>query len=70
VWEPFDIMPIPGHGLGIIGYGDIGHAVPSIVPPLGMKVLAMKRHVSPLHNGDELVEQIYSPDRRRYALAL
>jgi len=64
VWEPFDIMPISGHRLGIIGYGDIGHAVASIVRPMGMKVLAMKRHVSPSHNGDELVEQIYSPDRR------
>jgi phosphoglycerate dehydrogenase-like enzyme len=64
VWEPFDIMPISDHTVGIIGYGDIGHAVASRVRPMGMRVHAIKRHVSPLHNDDELVEQIYSPDRR------
>jgi phosphoglycerate dehydrogenase-like enzyme len=64
VWEPFDIMPISGHTVGIIGYGDIGRAVASRVRPMGMRVLAMKRHVASLDDRDELVEQIYSPDRR------
>jgi phosphoglycerate dehydrogenase-like enzyme len=63
-WEPFDVMPISGHTLGIIGYGDIGHAVASRVRPMGMRVLAIKRHVSQAYNEDNLVEQIYSPDRR------
>jgi phosphoglycerate dehydrogenase-like enzyme len=64
VWEPFDVMAISGQTLGIIGYGDIGHAVASRVRPMGMKVIAIKRHVSPLPNEDELIEQIYSPDHR------
>jgi len=63
VWEPFDVMPISDQTLGIIGYGDIGHAVASRVRPMGMRILAIKRHVPALHK-DELVEQIYSPDRR------
>jgi phosphoglycerate dehydrogenase-like enzyme len=64
VWEPFDVMPISGQTLGIIGYGDIGHAVASRVRPMGMRILAIKRHVSALNSDDQLVEQIYSPDRR------
>ena len=31
---------------------------------MGMRVLAIKRHVSQAYNEDNLVEQIYSPDRR------
>ena len=61
MWEPFDVMAISGHTLGIIGYGDIGHAVASRVRPMGMRVLAIKRHVSQAYNEDNLVEQIYSP---------
>lgn len=64
VWEPFDITPISNHTVGIIGYGDIGRAVASRVRPMGMRVLAIKRHVSPLNDPDESVEQIYTPDRR------
>lgn len=64
VWEAFDVMSVSGHTVGIIGYGDIGRAVAARVRPLGMIVLAVKRHASPLKGGDPLVEQIYSPDRR------
>jgi phosphoglycerate dehydrogenase-like enzyme len=64
VWEPFDVMPALGQTVGIVGYGDIGRAVATRVRALGMAVLAVKRHVSPSHNGDPLVEQMYGPDRR------
>jgi phosphoglycerate dehydrogenase-like enzyme len=64
VWEAFDVMPVSGHTVGIIGYGDIGRAVAARVRPLGMTVLAVKRHSSPSRGADPLVEQIYSPDRR------
>jgi phosphoglycerate dehydrogenase-like enzyme len=56
VWEPFDVMPALGQTVGIVGYGDIGRAVATRVRALGMAVLAVKRHVSPSHNGDPLVE--------------
>lgn len=69
VWEAFDVMPVSGHTVGIIGYGDIGRAVAARVRPLGMKVLAVKRHASALKGADPLVEQIYTPDRRREMLS-
>ncbi len=62
VWAPFDVMPILGHTVGIIGYGDIGRAVATRVRSMGMNVLAVKRHASPL--SDPLVQQAYTPDRR------
>lgn len=64
VWQPFDVMPVSGYTAGIIGYGDIGRAIAARVRPLGMTVLAVKRHVSPSLAADPLVEQVYGPERR------
>src|SRR2546425_5665038 len=64
VWEAFDVLPVVGQTVGIVGYGDIGRAVATSVLPLGMAVLAVKRHVGLSHGADPLVEQMYSPDRR------
>ncbi len=64
VWEPFDVLPISGGTVGIVGYGDIGRAVAARVRPMGMNVLAMKRHVSAGNKSDPLVDQIYGPDQR------
>jgi phosphoglycerate dehydrogenase-like enzyme len=63
VWEPFDVLPVSGQTVGIVGYGDIGRAVAARVRPLGMKVLAVKRHVSK-ETSDSLLEHIYTPDQR------
>lgn len=60
VWEPFDVLPVEGHTVGILGYGDIGRAVASRVRALGMRVLALKRHAP--NTPDPLAEQIYTPD--------
>jgi phosphoglycerate dehydrogenase-like enzyme len=64
VWDPFDVLPIEGKTVGIVGYGDIGRAVATRVRAMGMNVLALKRHVPPQKNPDPLVDQIYSPDQR------
>jgi phosphoglycerate dehydrogenase-like enzyme len=65
VWEPFDVQPAAGSTVGIIGYGDIGRAVASRVRALGMKVLAVRRHVPAQGGGsDPLVEQVFPPERR------
>ena len=64
VWEAFDVSWASGKIVGIIGYGDIGRAVADRVRPLGMTVLAVRRHASTLHGADSLVEQSYTPDRR------
>lgn len=64
VWEAFDVMPVSGQTVGIVGYGDIGRAIAARVRPLGMTVLAMKRRVSPLASADSFVERAYAPDQR------
>ena len=63
IWEPFDVMPVSGQTVGIVGYGDIGWAIAERVRPLGMTTLAVKRHPSTLRDAG-LVDQIYSPERR------
>jgi phosphoglycerate dehydrogenase-like enzyme len=68
-WEPFDVLPISGKTVGIVGYGDIGRAVAARLRPMGMHVLGMKRHVSAENNSDSLVDQIYSPAQRIEMLA-
>jgi phosphoglycerate dehydrogenase-like enzyme len=62
-WEQFDITEVIGQTVGIIGYGDIGRAVATRVKPMGMRVLAVKRHGPPIYSVDPLVAQIYGPDR-------
>jgi phosphoglycerate dehydrogenase-like enzyme len=62
VWEAFDVLPILGHTVGIVGYGDIGRAVAARVRPMGMKVLAVKRHASAVGSIDPLVEQMCAPE--------
>src|SRR5579864_2464772 len=69
VWEPFDVLPVEGYTVGIVGYGDIGRAVAARVRAMGMKVLAVKRHVSHSGNLDSLVEEMFGPDRRIEMLA-
>src|SRR2546425_8593608 len=64
VWEAFDVMPISGQTVGIIGYGDIGHAIGARMRPLGMRVFAVKRNASSLSGADPVVEQIYGPEQR------
>ena len=44
VWEQFDVEEIDAQTVGIVGYGDIGRAVAKRVHPMGMTVLALKRH--------------------------
>jgi len=60
VWEPFEVLVASDQTVGIIGFGDLGHAVATRLRALGMKVLAVKRHVPPY--SDTLADQIYSPD--------
>jgi phosphoglycerate dehydrogenase-like enzyme len=68
-WEPFDIVPIAGQTVGILGYGDIGRAVATRVRAMGMRVLAVKRHGPPLYNVDPLINQIFHPEGRVEMLA-
>jgi phosphoglycerate dehydrogenase-like enzyme len=60
VWEQFDVEEIDGQTVGIVGYGDIGRAVAKRVRPMGMTVLAVKRH--PPNGADPLIDEFYQPD--------
>lgn len=64
LWEPFDVAPISGQTVGIIGYGDIGRAVAARVKAVGMNVLAVKRHVFDGDTADPLIDQMYKSNRR------
>lgn len=64
LWKPFDVLPVAGSTVGIIGYGDIGRAVAARVYALGMHVLAVRRHATNRSSPDPIVEQMFSPERR------
>jgi phosphoglycerate dehydrogenase-like enzyme len=59
-WDQFDVEEISGQTVGIVGYGDIGRAVAKRVHPMGMTVLALKRHAP--EGADPLIDQFYKPD--------
>ena len=60
VWEQFDVTPVAGQTVGIVGYGDIGHAVAARVRSLGMKVLGVKRRVSEADRSDLVANEIFA----------
>lgn len=66
-WEQFDVEEIDGQTVGIVGYGDIGRAVATRVHPMGMRVLALKRH--PPSEADPLIEKFYRPQELQEMLA-
>src|SRR5580704_9709727 len=67
VWEQFDVEEIAGQTVGIVGYGDIGRAVAKRVHPMGMTVLANKRH--PPESPDPMIDQFYKTEELRQMLA-
>jgi phosphoglycerate dehydrogenase-like enzyme len=69
VWEVFDILPVEGHTVGIVGFGDIGRAVATRAHALGMQVLALKRHVT-ASAADPLIHRLYGPEQRIEMLSL
>jgi phosphoglycerate dehydrogenase-like enzyme len=58
IWEQFDVDEISHQTVGIVGYGDIGRAVAKRVHPMGMTVLAHKRH--PPQEHDPLIDEFYA----------
>ncbi len=67
VWEQFDVEEISGQTVGIVGYGDIGRAVATRVRPMGIKVLATKRH--PPKEADPLVDEFYKTEDLKTMIA-
>jgi phosphoglycerate dehydrogenase-like enzyme len=67
-WDPFDVEMVSGRTVGILGYGDIGRAVAARVRPMGMRVLAVKRHAL-MREPDAFADEVYGPERRIDMLA-
>src|SRR5271170_7165586 len=59
-WEPFDVLTISGKTVGIVGYGDIGKEVAWRAHAMGMRVLALRRHLPPAGSDLGLVEKMYA----------
>src|SRR5271168_4199922 len=64
-WEPFDVLTISGKTVGIVGYGDIGREVAWRAHAMGMRVLALKRHLPPPGSDLGPVDKMYPTDQLR-----
>jgi phosphoglycerate dehydrogenase-like enzyme len=61
-WINFDVLELSTETMGIVGHGDIGRAIARRAKAFGMKVLALRRDISP-RPGDEDVDQLFTtPD--------
>jgi len=63
-WEAFDVEMAEGKTVGIVGYGDIGKAIAARARPLGMNVLALKRHAPKPGERDSHVAEFFVPAQR------
>jgi phosphoglycerate dehydrogenase-like enzyme len=67
-WEQFDVVPIRGQVLGVVGYGEIGRETGRLAHALGMKVVAVRRR-SGLSLQDAQLERVYPPEKLREMLS-
>jgi phosphoglycerate dehydrogenase-like enzyme len=59
-WEQYSVLELRGATLGIIGFGDIGHACAKLAQVYGMKIIALRRRPKP---DDPLCDEVYSNDK-------
>ncbi|MGH9742528.1 MAG: D-2-hydroxyacid dehydrogenase [Candidatus Acidiferrum sp.] len=62
-WQAFNVLPVAGQTVGIIGYGDIGKAVATRVRGLGMNVVAVRRQRVVPRGSATMVEETYPRER-------
>ncbi|KAH9577389.1 D-isomer specific 2-hydroxyacid dehydrogenase [Trypanosoma melophagium] len=63
-WDPFNMIELRGQKMGIIGYGDIGHATAKLAVTMGMEVTGVKRS-APTVNVDEYGVHVVHGDAAR-----
>ncbi|HVO99515.1 MAG TPA: D-2-hydroxyacid dehydrogenase [Bryobacteraceae bacterium] len=68
VWDSFDIEELHGKTVGIVGYGEIGHAVAERARPFGCKIVALRRKPEQ-SAADPLVDRAYPPSHINEMLA-
>jgi phosphoglycerate dehydrogenase-like enzyme len=64
-WEPFDVLRLAGQTAGIVGYGDIGKEVAWRAHAMGMRVIALKRHLPPPGSDLGPIEKMYAASELR-----
>ena len=69
-WSQFDVDMVSGKTLGIVGYGDIGRAIATRCRAMGMKILALKRHLPAHPKSDPLVDEYFASERLIEMVAL
>lgn len=68
VWERFDVEELFGKVMGIVGYGDIGHAIAARARDFGMRVLAVRRRPE-LSEWDPYAEEVLPVERLNELMA-
>ena len=58
-WDVFDVLELSTQTMGIVGHGDIGRAIARRAKAFGMKVLALRRDITP-RAGDEDVDRVFA----------
>jgi phosphoglycerate dehydrogenase-like enzyme len=61
-YNRYPVQEIRGATLGIVGYGDIGHACARLASSYGMKIIALRRNVAKAKD-DPYCTQVYSNDK-------
>lgn len=61
-WIKYDVEELRGKTMGIVGYGDIGHAVAKLATVYGMRIVALRRHPS-LSRDDPYCDVVYGRDK-------
>ncbi len=61
-WETYDMEELHGRTLGIVGYGEIGHATALLAQAFGLQVLALRRRPE-LSAGETLADELIPPER-------
>ena len=62
VWDQFDNEEVRGKTMGIVGYGDIGHACARRAHAMGMRVLGLRRRPE-LSQGDPYISGVYGMEQ-------
>ena len=68
-WDQFDVEPVHGQTLGIVGFGSIGEAIAERARPLGLRIAALRRRPE-LSGHDPLVERVFGPAQLHEMLAV
>jgi phosphoglycerate dehydrogenase-like enzyme len=68
LWGPFEVEPVEGKVMGIVGFGEIGKECAKRAHAFGMEVLGLRRRAD-LSRGDPLLKAVFGPNQLPEMLA-